>query len=271
MLWYARCYDQMPSARDIRREKSDLDTSATSESISRVLDRRVILQSLSGKYVYMSLRFADAARVILVTWVTFESEDSSPWLVVLLRPNILVLHGPNGSQMEASLPFQFNYAWPISLNASGGEGMIFQRTDVLHSDCVSLKQCDVTLFSMTHPLHELCPVGQMYTTNHTGIDLSHDTSERVIFVLKDTPPLLVSYSSTHRRHALWYLVADSELYGTHDLRNELFSRRIHISSSNDILATTSGPALRAFRADDENDANILYLVLPGSTVPTVSL
>ena len=81
----------------------------------------------------------------------------------------------------------------------------------------------------------------------------------------------MSYSSTHRRHALWYLVADSELYGTHDLRNELFSRRIHISSSNDILATTSGPALRAFRADDENDANILYLVLPGSTVPTISL
>lgn len=251
------------------------------EAMLHVSECRVVSRSLIGNYVYRSL--IKETKVVVATWVTFENKDCAPWLVLLLRPKVLVLCAPDGTQIEVSLPFHVDCVWPVSLNGKGMEGLIFQR---VHATTIS---DHISVFSMIHPLHDLHPVGEFdcIVNNGYSAKLSHDTSERIIFVSRNVPRLVVTYNILRKRHALWYLyvrgastgVVDPELHKHDDtssvfLRDmssehffarmpELLTGRVRVSSRSKALNNSSA-AFRVFCAG-KKDGSLLCLVLAGSS------
>ena len=295
MLWYTTSYSRLPSIDAIRREQNHIDGAATSESILHVFETRVVLRSLIGNYVHKSYRFMDTAKVTVVAWVHFDSGDPIPWLAVLLQSNVLVLHAPDGSQVETSLPFHAIGAWPISLDA--GEGIIFQR-----SHRTTDKQFCATLFSMTHPFRDLRPIRQSYANDDASVECSIDRREEVLFVIKDNPGLAITYDSVIQRHSVWCLLIPRRFCSaqgskclnlatsisnrlrpcdspTHKIQSEDSEDAVkrptcvEYSSLSDLCAqqmkfsnhggirTSSYPAIRAFRADDECGPSLLCLLL----------
>jgi hypothetical protein len=269
-------------------QRHAIDIIEASESILYVSECRVVSRSLIGNYVYRSLRFKDAAKVVVATWVTFENRICLPWLAVLLRPKILVLCAPDGSQIEVALPFHVDSIWPVSLNREGIEGLIFQQ---LGAAAISTH---ISVFSMTHPLHDLCPIGELNCTDDDGYSakLSCDTSEQIIFVSKSIPPLVVTYSVLRQRHALWYLLVqgglpagDYELHDNNDASSvfsrdvsselpfarmpEFLYRRLRVLSGSKVLRT-SNPAIRVFHVTDNKDGSLLCLVLSGNSSKVAS-
>ncbi len=123
MLRHAMTYARVTAyiTRQVRGAH-DIDGSPT---ILQVSANRVIVKSLIGQCAYRSLKFDDVAKVATVTWVSF-SGNTGPWLVVLLDSCSLVLFAPDGSQVEAALPFHVDCIWPIlPCPVSKGGGLFF--------------------------------------------------------------------------------------------------------------------------------------------------
>jgi len=184
----------------------------TGEQIQYVSQGRVISRGIFGSYVHSSLRFRYSAKVLAFTWVTFEG--CAPWLAVLLNHCILILSAPDGIQIETALPFCVNCFWPFSSHEGTG-GLILQRAETRYSNHsqAARKSSQVTLFSLTHPLNYVRPVGDFCCYNDKdseGCQYSY-CQEHVLLVTGGVPPLLVAYSISKQEHTIWCILTRASL------------------------------------------------------------
>ena len=251
----------------------------TRDMIVYVLGKSVFSQSLCGHHTLISFRFEEANPITALIWVAFE-DSKSPWLAVLVHPDLLFLYSPDGTQVEIALASAVD-AWPVVLDSSGRQGLLLQE-----------RARPTRLFTTMHPLQNLEPVSIVDRRVLGGCDKcvteTCDDSEHIIFVSEDAQPaMVVTYSTKHQVHRLQCLSVNDVVPSR--LKNQsVFSRGIEtfvdglqvemnhveanegtkvLGSTPDACAVLVTPniASRVFHSSIENGTKLLCLVMQKNT------